>query len=292
MSAFGGLVLTNTGRNLLAKAQVGTLLNFTRIAIGDGDLSETPMVDLLNLINQIKTYSITKLKTMTDGKAVIGTNLSNLDVVTGFYWKELGVFAQDPDLGEILYCYGNAGVNAEYIPSGGGPDIIEKSIDIVTLVENAANVTATIVTGTVATTLEPGIVEIAADPSGGIPIATSRVALADDILITSILEQTIASYMPTTKGNFEVRAYLRIQGPVNVVVTISYDDETGPQTKTMVHHRDGLYFPCNLGVLPYAAGSYSLESLFINTKSTSPIVVKVTANVANLVYASTSIVGV
>lgn len=144
MSAFGGLIFTNKGRNLQAKAQAGAQLNFTRIAVGDGDLGGSSIADLNDLKHQVKSISITKLKVLTGGKAVVGGSFSNQDIVEGFYWKELGVFAEDPDLGEVLYCYGNAGANAEYIPAGGGPDVVEKSVDVVTIIGNAANVIATI----------------------------------------------------------------------------------------------------------------------------------------------------
>ena len=144
MSAFGGLVLTNKGRNLQAKAETGVQLNFNRIAVGDGELGGSSIIELNNLINEVKSLSILKLKTLTGGKAVIGSTLSNQDIASGFYWREICVFAEDPDEGEILYCYGNAGVNAEYIPAPGGADIVEKYIDIVAIVGNVANVTATI----------------------------------------------------------------------------------------------------------------------------------------------------
>jgi len=144
MGAFGGLILTNKGRNLQAKAQTGIQLNFTRIGIGDGYLGTSSIVDLNALKHEIKSLDITKIKTLSDGKALLGTILSNQDIIEGFYFREIGVFAQDPDLGEILYCYGNSGDNAEYIPAGGGPDVVEKSIDIITIVGNAPNVTAKI----------------------------------------------------------------------------------------------------------------------------------------------------
>lgn len=54
------------------------------------------------------------------------------------------MFAQDPDLGEVLYCYGNAGANAEYIPAGGGPDVVEKIVDVKTIVGNVSTVNAVI----------------------------------------------------------------------------------------------------------------------------------------------------
>jgi hypothetical protein len=144
MSAFGGLVLTTKGRNLQAKAQAGAQLNFTRIGVGDGELAGSSILELNALKHEVKTLNITKLKSLTGGKAAVGGVLSNQGLASGFYWRELGLFAQDPDIGEILYCYGNSGVNAEYIPADGGPDVLEKSIDIISIVGNAANVTATI----------------------------------------------------------------------------------------------------------------------------------------------------
>ena len=39
---------------------------------------------------------------------------------------------------------GNAGALAEYIPAGGGADIIKKAIDIITIIGNAASISAVI----------------------------------------------------------------------------------------------------------------------------------------------------
>lgn len=142
--SFGIISFTNRGRELQAKAQAGAQLNFTKIAIGDGQLSGQSISDLITLIHQVKLLTLNKFKTMPGGKAVIGGVLSNQDIVAGFWWRELGLFAMDPDLGEILYCYGNAGELAEYIPSPGGSQILEKQVDIVSIVGNASNISATI----------------------------------------------------------------------------------------------------------------------------------------------------
>lgn len=149
MGAFGGLIFTNKGKLLQSKAQTGVNLHYTRIAMGDGQLGSTPILALNGLISEKKSLSISKLKVQSDGKATVGTTWSNNDLTEGFYFREIGVFAQDPDLGEILYCYANAGALAEYIPAGGGTDIIERNLDIVTIVGNATNVTATIDTSLV-----------------------------------------------------------------------------------------------------------------------------------------------
>lgn len=145
MSAFGGLQITNQGKNLQIKAQIGVQLKYTRIAIGDGSLGSGQQIsNLTALINQVKNLSITKISVLSTGKADLETVLSNQDVTASFYFREIGIFAQDPDAGEILYCYGNAGSNAELIPAGGGADVIEKNINIYVLTGNATNVTATI----------------------------------------------------------------------------------------------------------------------------------------------------
>jgi hypothetical protein len=144
MSSFGGLILTNKGRALQAKVQAGATLHFTRIGVGDGNLGSQSIPDLNALISEKKSLTITKLKTQSGGKAIVGGVLSNQDVTVGFYFREIGLFAQDPDVGEILYCYANAGAGAEYISPGGGADVIEKTIDIIALTANAANVSATL----------------------------------------------------------------------------------------------------------------------------------------------------
>lgn len=137
-------MLTNKGRNLQAKAETGVRLNYTRMAIGDGQLAGQSIPTLNKLISEKKSLPITKLRIQTQGRAVIGAVLSNQDITTGFYFREIGVFAQDPDEGEILFCYGNSGTNAEYIPPTGGADLVEKSIDAIVIVGTATNVTATI----------------------------------------------------------------------------------------------------------------------------------------------------
>ncbi|MCY9564624.1 phage tail protein [Paenibacillus larvae] len=146
--------MTTKGRNLQAKAQTGVELKYTRVGIGDGQLAGQSILALNKLINEKKTLPITKINIQTEGKAVVGTVLSNQDVTTGFYFREIGIFAQDPDEGEILYCYGNAGDNAEYIPPAGGADIVEKSIDVIVIVGNAQNVSAEIDKSLVYATLD------------------------------------------------------------------------------------------------------------------------------------------
>lgn len=142
--SFGSIVFTNKGKILQAKAQAGAQLTFTRLAMGDGQLTGQSETELSNVINKKKDIAITKLRPMNNGAVAIGGILSNSDLAQGFYWREIGLFANDPDVGEVLYCYGNAGTLAEYIPAGEGSQILEKRIDIIAITGNAPNVSAVI----------------------------------------------------------------------------------------------------------------------------------------------------
>ncbi|WP_445506388.1 pyocin knob domain-containing protein [Niallia sp. 03190] len=142
--SFGGLVLTKKGINLQGRVQTGKILKFTRIGIGNGDISG-PIVNVEVMANEVKSLPITKFKSMLDGKVTVGTVLSNQDITNGFYWKEVGIYALDPDNNiEILYCYGYAQA-AEYIPAGSNSaDVIEKIVDLIIVVGTGANITASI----------------------------------------------------------------------------------------------------------------------------------------------------
>lgn len=143
--SISSVFFTNKGKILQAKAQTGTPLHFTRIALGDGELQGQAPQTFNTLVNEKLSIDIIKLVVSEDGTAKVGGGLNNSSLTTGFYYRELGLFVQDPDNTdqEILYCYGNAGALAEYIPAQGS-ELIEKKIDIIAIIGNATKVSATI----------------------------------------------------------------------------------------------------------------------------------------------------
>ncbi|WP_287827035.1 hypothetical protein [Oscillibacter sp.] len=96
------------------------------------------------MVSPKASIDITKLKVNTDGTVAVGGVFTNDQTNEGFFYRELGLYAEDPDpdVGEVLYCYGNCGDLAEWIPPTGGATIVEKTIDIVTVIGTATNVTA------------------------------------------------------------------------------------------------------------------------------------------------------
>lgn len=117
MAAFPKMTLTNAGQALQTKVLAGATLTFTRIALGDGQLNGQPIVPLTALISQKATVEVDSVRVVNTSTAQVAGFFSNADISTGFWWRETGVFAQDPDVGEVLYGYTNAGGAGDYIPT-------------------------------------------------------------------------------------------------------------------------------------------------------------------------------
>ena len=117
MAAFPKMTLTNAGQALQTKVLAGETLTFTRIALGDGQLNGQPIAPLTALISQKATVEVDSVRVVNTTTAQVAGFFSNADISTGFWWRETGVFAQDPDVGEILYGYTNAGDAGDYIPT-------------------------------------------------------------------------------------------------------------------------------------------------------------------------------
>lgn len=144
MSGFDVNAITDAGSLLIAKVMASRgSITFTRIVMGDGYMPSSQVPEHMTAVVSPKaTMEITKCEVTGNGAAVVGGRYDNSEQSQDFEWRELGLYAKDPDLGEILYSYGNTGKSAETIPAGGGATAIEKLIDVVTYVGNDVSVTA------------------------------------------------------------------------------------------------------------------------------------------------------
>ena len=144
MGAFMQNDITSNGLSALSRALTGETLQFTKIVLGSGFMPEgkTPR-SMEAVVTPAATLAITHMNVGTEpGTAILGTVFNNVNVASDFYYRELALYAQTETTGEVLYCYGNAGNDAELIPAGGGANVVEKKIDIETVVAGAATVTA------------------------------------------------------------------------------------------------------------------------------------------------------
>lgn len=143
--AFNGLTLTTKGINLLTKVLAGATMTFTKIKIGDGTLASGSSLEALaDLVDPKLVVPIESVASLGDGTWRVRGTLTNTGLASGFFVREVGLFATDPDVGEILYAVANAGSECDYLPAGGGSVAVEQVISLVVAVSNAANVTTII----------------------------------------------------------------------------------------------------------------------------------------------------
>ena len=135
---------TGVGRQLQTRVIAGDTLTFTTIKLGDGTMTTEPIAALTDLIHGIITLPVHEVRRNADYADVTGV-FQNAGLSSGFYWREIGIFAADPDYPndrshDILYCYQNAAELAEYIPSASSA-VIEKIIRVACVVGDAESVT-------------------------------------------------------------------------------------------------------------------------------------------------------
>lgn len=143
MADFGTLTLTALGLALQQKVTSGTTLTFKRAGIGDKTLPDgTDASSLTKLENEKLSTTFTSISPGSNAVDLKFT-FSNSGLSEGFFIRELGIFAADPDKGEILYAYANAGDKPDFLPAKGA-NIVEEIFEVVAAIGTAADVTATI----------------------------------------------------------------------------------------------------------------------------------------------------
>ena len=139
MANWNGLQLTNKGIALQAKVQAGTQLHITKLKLGSGVVPPgTDIKTLTDLIDPEQNLGIGG-KEAVDDYCKISSTISNTGLEAGYYVRELGVFAQDPDDGEILYMYTTDGA-PDYLPAGGGSTVISQEFSVMIAVDDTDNI--------------------------------------------------------------------------------------------------------------------------------------------------------
>ena len=148
---FNQAVLTNKGIALLAKAQAGRCtISLTKAATGDGSYADGEVITSRTELKSKKQEFLLETVTVQNQtnvyvKFIITNRKSDEEHLTqGYYVKEVGLYAIDPDEGEILYAIATAVNNQwDYMPSYN--DLIPSTITInfLTEVANAENVIIT-----------------------------------------------------------------------------------------------------------------------------------------------------
>lgn len=152
MSNWGKPVLTKQGLKLQAKVDAGNAMQLTKCRLGSGTIgSGQQLEDLTELVAPVQTLPIASVSYSDDSHAcIISAVTDNSTVTTGYYLREFGLYAKDPDDGEILYAVASDS-EPDFIPAKGTSTVISQEIGVALTFANAANVTAAVNTSATAT---------------------------------------------------------------------------------------------------------------------------------------------
>lgn len=148
-----GLRMTANGFDLLAKACAGKQLTYTRVVVGDsilnGQIVNPTDEEIYNMTDLIHAQSlvvpIADVSFTGGGTATVRCIIQNQNFTQGFWAREIGLFAKTSDSAtEYLYSYKNFGPLATYIIGNGGAVSLTFTVNLITVVDSATNITAVV----------------------------------------------------------------------------------------------------------------------------------------------------
>ena len=137
---------------MIAAAVDGDEIAFTRIVLGDGVFEGDDAAGATDVVHAVEEVPISGHSVANNVATLVGI-YTNENETTGFYFRELGVYAENSTNEESLFAYGYAITDgeADYIPPTGGPVVIEKQVELHIPIGNAQNVSAFLDPGAAAT---------------------------------------------------------------------------------------------------------------------------------------------
>ena len=249
----------------------------TAIAIGSYVNSSSQVDNIIYIGNSY--YSATK------------QNLTCFTIDSGVGYEAM--FIPDGNGFTIYWMHGST-LSAEWNMDAGGTWTLSKlaninlnngySVTIQASSSQTADYTLTLPTtagtsGYVLSTDGTGVTSWVANGSSGSTV--TQKANASDTELTTTTATTIATFTPTTQGNFILSVYYRVvTAATTLTLSAAWDDGTGAQTYTWVNSTS------------QAVGSYTLTQLYINATTSAAISISATAGTANQVYASGTIISI
>lgn len=149
MAEWSNAIMTDVGNALQAKVNAGqTKLTFTKIKVGSGVNATNPLA-LTDVISS--KWETTNIIVKREGKIVsVDTFITNSGITEAFRMSEIGLFAQDPDKGEVLYAY-LTDPEPDRMPAEGGSVVVSQELSIGMMFSNTGNVSLTVNMGALVT---------------------------------------------------------------------------------------------------------------------------------------------
>ena len=103
MSTWSNAVITNKGIALLSKMIAGNTLQITKAITGAGTVTVSTLPAQTGVTNQKQIMSFWTISYPAAGTCAVPAYITNEGLTEGYTAKQIGIFAMDPDEGEILF---------------------------------------------------------------------------------------------------------------------------------------------------------------------------------------------
>lgn len=151
---FAKTIVTDAGKDMIAKSQNGQTLTFSRVALGDGLVGEEEDVTKFTAVkNERLSLPIAKYSNLGNGQFQIQFRLTNSQVESGFWHREIGIMAKIDNGQEQLYAYTTAGNKASFIYDKTTP-VEERIVNVNFVIGNAQNLEVIINSSVIYATIE------------------------------------------------------------------------------------------------------------------------------------------
>ncbi len=152
MAEFSKLVITDTGQALLAKMIAGSSnIRFTKVSTSSATYDEMQLQGL-DTLSDVKQTSVISGVSRTNETAIeVEAAFTNADLMEGYHMRALGLYAVDPDEGEILYAVAKELSGCCYMPAYNGVTLSGIILTLVTTVGNAESVSLEVTPAGIAT---------------------------------------------------------------------------------------------------------------------------------------------
>ena len=97
-------IITNKGLALLAKLTQGNTLEITSAKTGAGTVDSALLKEQTGVATPKQALTIQSIIDQGDGECDLVLSLTNEEVTSSYPVSQIGIYANDPDEGEILYC--------------------------------------------------------------------------------------------------------------------------------------------------------------------------------------------
>lgn len=141
MAQFSKLVITAKGQALIAKMIQGAgSVEFTKVSTSAQTYSVDALEALTSLANIKQTSKISKISRTNNVNVQIETAFDNKELTSGYYVRALGLYAMDPNEGEILYAVTAETSGSCFFPAYNNITVSGLFVKLVTNVGNASSV--------------------------------------------------------------------------------------------------------------------------------------------------------